>query len=119
MTAENLPIREKSLDLDRHAVIRAQLAALRDLALTVVQEVESIKHDSMLNLKDGISLHSVVRQYEIGLIIRALRLSNGSQLRASNLLGLKPSTLNAKIKRYNIGMFAQIGSIEEAASPRE
>ena len=43
-----------------------------------------------------------VRQFEIGLIVQALIKTGGKQNRAANLLGVKKSTLNAKIKRYHI-----------------
>jgi transcriptional regulator with GAF, ATPase, and Fis domain len=43
-----------------------------------------------------------VRQFEVNLIRTALGRTSGSQIRAARLLGLKPTTLNAKIKRYNI-----------------
>ena len=43
-----------------------------------------------------------VRQFEVNLIRTALGRTSGSQIRAAKLLGLKPTTLNAKIKRYNI-----------------
>jgi transcriptional regulator with GAF, ATPase, and Fis domain len=43
-----------------------------------------------------------VRQFEVSLIRTALGRTSGSQTRAARLLGLKPTTLNAKIKRYGI-----------------
>lgn len=115
MTAKNLGTQDNPFAVDPHlpAAVRTRLLALRDVALTLIQEVESINPDPMLDVKDGISLNGVIRQYEINLIKRALRLSKGSQLRASHLLGLKPTTLNAKIKRFNIGTFSQTRPIEK------
>ena len=115
MRGKNAQVSKPPIVMDRHipAPLGAQLIALRDMALTLVAEVERFKLDSMLDLQDGISLQGVIRDYEIGLIKRALRLSNGNQLRASELLGLKPTTLNAKIKRYDIGLFSRIRILEE------
>ncbi len=56
-----------------------------------------------------ISFEDVVQNFEIGLIRNALVQSNGSQTRAAVLLGLKPTTLNQKIKRYGIklGLYSE------------
>lgn len=83
-------------------ILNAQLVALRSLALALAREVESFKLDSTLILEEGISLQNAVRRYEISLIRCALRITRGHQVHASQLLGLKATTLNAKIKRYDI-----------------
>ena len=44
-----------------------------------------------------------VREFEICLIRRALDYSGGRQNKAAALLNLKPTTLNMKIKSYNLG----------------
>ena len=43
-----------------------------------------------------------VERFEISLINRALSLADGNQRKAAKMLGLNPTTLNAKIKRYGI-----------------
>ncbi len=43
-----------------------------------------------------------VRQFEIGLITRALRRAQGKQRAAARLLGLKATTLNAKMKQHRM-----------------
>lgn len=48
------------------------------------------------------SFEDRVKFYEIELIVRALIKSGGRQIIASKLLGIKKTTLNAKIKRYQI-----------------
>ena len=48
------------------------------------------------------SFYEEVRRFEIGLITRALRLAHGKQSMAARLLGLKPTTLNAKMKQYQM-----------------
>jgi DNA-binding NtrC family response regulator len=42
------------------------------------------------------------RRFEIELIRRALAQTNGHQSRAARLLGMNATTLNSKIKTYNI-----------------
>ena len=48
------------------------------------------------------SFYEEVRLFEIRLITRALRLAHGKQNMAARLLGLKPTTLNAKMKQYQM-----------------
>jgi DNA-binding NtrC family response regulator len=48
------------------------------------------------------SLSEEVRRLEIDLIRYALRRTGGHQGEAARLLGMKPTTLNSKIKRYHI-----------------
>ena len=48
------------------------------------------------------SFYEEVRRFEIRLITRALRLAHGKQTVAARLLGLKPTTLNAKMKQYQM-----------------
>jgi transcriptional regulator with GAF, ATPase, and Fis domain len=76
--------------------------ALKELAQTVIAEVETLGSLRELDLSRGIDMHAEVRNYEIALIQRALKLTGGSQRRAAKLLGLLPTTLNNKIKRYQI-----------------
>ena len=55
-----------------------------------------------VDIKNGARFSDEVRQFEVSLIRTALGRTSGSQTRAAKLLGLKPTTLNAKIKRYGI-----------------
>ncbi len=52
--------------------------------------------------EDGISFRDVITDFEKKLIESSLETSGGVQKRAAQLLGLKPTTLNEMIKRYNI-----------------
>ncbi len=53
-------------------------------------------------LAEGVSLAEAVTRYERRLIEAALRRTGGIQKQAAELLGLKPTTLNEKIKRLKI-----------------
>ena len=48
------------------------------------------------------SFYEEVRRFEIGLITRALQQAQGKQRAAARLLGLKATTLNAKMKQYRM-----------------
>ena len=45
-----------------------------------------------------------MRRYEVRLITRALEVTGGNQARAARLLGLGTTTLNYKIKAYEIAI---------------
>jgi DNA-binding NtrC family response regulator len=55
-----------------------------------------------IDLSRGINFYEEVRRFEIDLIRRALDQTGGHQSRAARLLGLNATTLNSKIKTYNI-----------------
>ncbi len=50
----------------------------------------------------GVNFYDEVKRFEIDLIRRALDQTGGHQSRAARLLGLNATTLNSKIKSYNI-----------------
>jgi DNA-binding NtrC family response regulator len=54
------------------------------------------------SLPEGLGLSEALSRYERQLIEAALRLAGGVQKRAAEQLGLKPTTLNEKIKRLGI-----------------
>ncbi len=53
-------------------------------------------------VRRGVSLKELLARVERNIIINTLSKVNGNQKRASVLLGLKHTTLNEKIKKYNI-----------------
>jgi transcriptional regulator with GAF, ATPase, and Fis domain len=57
-----------------------------------------------IDLGRGINFYDEVRRYEIDLIRRALDQTGGHQSRAARLLGMNATTLNSKIKTYNISL---------------
>jgi len=78
-----------------------RLNTLREVALTLLREVESFRV-SQPATKRTVHLHEEVRRFEIDLIRSALSRTAGNQTRAAQLLGVKITTLNTKIKRYKI-----------------
>jgi len=52
----------------------------------------------------GVNFYDEVRRFEIDLIRRALEQTSGHQSRAARLLGMNATTLNSKIKTYNINL---------------
>ena len=54
---------------------------------------------------EQIPLKNFIKSVERELVVKALRISNGSQRVASFVLGMKPTTLNEKIKKFRIDEF--------------
>ena len=82
---------------------------LRRLLSDLIDEVDSLDHSFLPITEafssddcDSIRFYEEVKRFEIALIKAALRKSHGHQLRAARLLNLNPSTLNAKIRQYQL-----------------
>jgi transcriptional regulator with GAF, ATPase, and Fis domain len=82
--------------------VEARLNTLRETVRQLLDEVESLAMSKPVDVRRGTRFSDEVRQFEVSLIRTALGRTSGSQTRAARLLGLKPTTLNAKIKRYGI-----------------
>ncbi len=71
-----------------------------DLALEMMARAEGLSHD--IDIAHGVNFYDEVKKFEIDLIRRSLDQTAGHQSRAARLLGLNATTLNSKIKNYNI-----------------
>jgi transcriptional regulator with GAF, ATPase, and Fis domain len=81
------------------------LNSLREAALTLLREVESLT-DGHAQTQQKLGLQEEVQRYETELIREALQRTHGNQRRAAQLLGVKVTTLNCKIKRLGIAVGA-------------
>lgn len=84
------------------AALRRSVKVLQELAEALASAAEALQSTDAPSVERGIDFYDEVRRFEVALIERALRLSNWRQRRAAQLLGLKVTTLNAKIKLYGI-----------------
>jgi len=75
---------------------------LREAALTLMREVESLASRQEPQANGKLGLQEEVQRYESELIRQALQRTHGNQRRAAKLLGVKVTTLNCKIKRLGI-----------------
>lgn len=71
-----------------------------EATLARIKETEGSAGD--IDIARGVNFYDEVRKFEIDLIRRALDQTAGHQSRAARLLGLNATTLNSKIKTYNI-----------------
>ncbi len=96
----------------RRVTASERLNKIRDLAASLLDEAESLDHENglaeasatvdSLNVNSGVNFFDEVRRFEVRLISRALELTGGNQARAAKLLGLGTTTLNYKIKAYEL-----------------
>jgi transcriptional regulator with GAF, ATPase, and Fis domain len=95
---------------------RNNINTLRELVLRLLCEVQSINEVNTLSIENGFDFYDEVSRFEIDLIKRALLQTGGHQVHAAKLLNLKVTTLNSKIKHYNISLsgFANVYSLPNA-----
>lgn len=83
-----------------------RVSALRTVVMLLMREVESLERSIFENRRTSeetsLCLAEKLEKIEIDIIRSALINTNGRQNRAAKLLGVKVSTLNAKIKKHNI-----------------
>ena len=81
----------------------SNLSLIKALATTLLSELDSIQTtDDIVVDDENFDLNEKLREFEIKLIKLALTVTGGNQSRAAQLLKIKCSTLNNKIKTYPI-----------------
>jgi len=75
---------------------------VRDPALAFEMMRKAEGSSGNIDIGRGVNFYDEVKRFEIDLIRRALDQTGGHQSRAARLLGLNATTLNSKIKTYNI-----------------
>ena len=80
---------------------------LKNVALALISEGATQAHEPASGAEPPdapaeMSFYEEVRRFEIGLITRALRRAHGKQKEAARLLGLNATTLNSKMKQYQM-----------------
>src|SRR5437660_3652039 len=103
-------VRELENAIERAVVIAPSTEITRECLRTEVSDPqvaraslrEGSSGTSSLDIGRGINFYDEVRRFEIDLIRQALERTGGHQSRAARLLGMNATTLNSKIKTYNI-----------------
>lgn len=91
----------------QEASLGNRIETLREIASTLLEKLESLQSLQTSRGEARIKLCDEVQRFEIDLIRSALERTGGNQVRAARLLGVKPTTLNAKLKRYKISLIAR------------
>jgi len=95
-------VRELENAIERGVVLaRGEEIGVEVLPSDLLQPV-ALPH--ALGLPRGLDFYEAIRRFERQLIESALRQSGGVQKQAAELLGIKPTTLNEKIKRLGIAV---------------
>ena len=91
---------------------RDRIQRVVDLADALLSEAETLARDKAftdeanklrpLDILGGIDFYDEVQRFETHLIKMALAETGGNQAKAARLLGIKATTLNSKIKLFNI-----------------
>jgi DNA-binding NtrC family response regulator len=104
---------------DELTLAGSNITSLRELTFKLLRKVESIGEVHTPDLEGGIDFYDEVSRFEIDLIRRALVQTGGHQRRAARLLNLGVTTLNSKIKHYNIRLVDSVCrySLAEANEP--
>jgi transcriptional regulator with GAF, ATPase, and Fis domain len=100
--SEQLEIVAPTDESSESVTARNSIAALQELVLRLLSEVQCINETSPLSIDSGFDFYDEVSRFEIDLIKRALLQTGGHQVHAARLLNLKVTTLNSKIKHYGI-----------------
>jgi DNA-binding NtrC family response regulator len=102
-------------DITDLAQAASRIDALRSLILIFLREVDSLRKivgPRPRKKGDPIKLDNEMDAFEASLIRDALFKSKGNQRDASRLLGIKPTTLNAKMKRLGIAVETTLTSVD-------
>ena len=108
MSTENEISADDRQDVNLPALVEAvTYQVLKSVALALISEgaTQAREPASGAEQPDApaqVSFYEEVRRFEIGLITRALQRAHGKQKEAARLLGLKATTLNAKMKQYQM-----------------
>jgi two-component system response regulator PilR (NtrC family) len=95
-------VRELENVIERGVVLTTSDRIGRDLIPDHVRSAPSFHVPHLPVPPEGINLRDVIASFEKRLIESTLEATGGVQKEAARLLGLKPTTLNEMIKRYNI-----------------
>jgi DNA-binding NtrC family response regulator len=98
-------------EIDLHIESACQLVNV------LLEQIEAlISQQKRLDDRPNLNLRDELRRYEIELIQNALIRTRGHQARAAKLLGVNATTLNEKIKRYQIQWRGKINSAQHPPS---
>jgi transcriptional regulator with GAF, ATPase, and Fis domain len=105
-------VRELENAVERAVVIAPGNEITRECLRPEISDPQSVVNTStdgasagaVHDIGRGVNFYDEVRRFEIDLIRRALDQTGGHQSRAARLLGMNATTLNSKIKTYNINL---------------
>lgn len=81
--------------------IAQKLEAINRIAGVVLKEVETFTARNFQS-SENINYYEEIERFEIELLLFALYRANGNQRRAAQILNINPTTLNSKVRKFNL-----------------
>jgi DNA-binding NtrC family response regulator len=81
---------------------RGEIMKLNELSAALAIAANALELAGDRDVRFGLDFYEEVRRFETTLIKQALKYTGGVQIKAAKLLRLNLTTLNTKIKRYDI-----------------
>jgi len=81
--------------------IAQKLEAINRIAGIVLKEVEMFTARNF-SASENINYYEEIERFEIELLLFALYSAEGNQRRAARILNINPTTLNSKVKKFNL-----------------
>lgn len=82
--------------------MRTELSVIKELMQRLWEQLELLEPPAEPELTMPLTLRDETHRFEARLITQALARTGWHQFRAARLLGLRPTTLHEKMKRYGI-----------------
>ena len=103
----NEPVPDENTTVERSLNAQVSLHngidSLNRLVAELAAAVDTLDDPTVPPIENGLDFYAEVRKFEMSLIQRALKYTDGAQNKAATILKLKRSTLNSKIKTYRLG----------------
>jgi DNA-binding NtrC family response regulator len=81
-----------------------RIGIVKQLLNKLLSELETVNENERVTLDDNFNLYEQMKNFEMDIIRQALFLTDNNQRLAAQMLGINYTTLNAKMKRFGIGM---------------
>jgi DNA-binding NtrC family response regulator len=95
-----------------------KLEVLKVISRALESKVDNPKAILDFDPRNGVDFYKEVTKFEIELIKQALACTKGNQRAAARLLGLKTTTLNSKVKTYNLDVSSKNSESSECLDER-
>ena len=85
-----------------------RIGIVKQLLNKLLSELETVNENERVTLDDNFNLYEQMKNFEMDIIRQALFLTDNNQRLAAQMLGINYTTLNAKMKRFGIGMKGEL-----------
>ena len=85
-----------------------RIGIVKQLLNKLLNELETVNENERVNLDENFNLYEQMKNFEMDIIRQALFLTDNNQRLAAQMLGINYTTLNAKMKRFGIGMKGEL-----------